>query len=68
MQVWHQSGPDWTRIEPNVLKYDLKKFRMCPIWAYLPHFGPKPDIPDFLHKTNTKSSLFAPGKDGGLLL
>ena len=30
---------------PNALKSDLKKPRICPIWANLAHFGAKPTIP-----------------------
>ena len=29
----------------NALKSDLKKTRICPIWANLTHFGAKPTIP-----------------------
>ena len=30
----------------DVLKYDLKKSQICPVWANLTHFGPKSDIPE----------------------
>ena len=51
---WLRLDPD----EPNVLKSDLKKYRICPIWGPIwPPLESKPTIPDLRVQCNDTINL-----------